>query len=119
MSKYLDQEGVQALWSKIKDRDTKRDNYFNYKDEFIPLNGQICFVDTAIDGLQIKVGDGETPWSDLPFLTASENIAGLVRMYSSTGENTDGTITQKAITDALKLKVGLSFDEENETIKIL
>jgi hypothetical protein len=40
-------------------------------------------------------------------------------MYSSTGENTDGTITQKAITDALKLKVGLSFDEENETIKIL
>jgi trans-2-enoyl-CoA reductase len=39
MSKYLDQEGVQALWSKIKDRDTKRDNYFNYKDEFIPLNG--------------------------------------------------------------------------------
>jgi hypothetical protein len=39
MSKYLDQEGVKALWNLVKDRDAKRDNHYNYEDTFIPYNG--------------------------------------------------------------------------------
>jgi hypothetical protein len=46
----------------MKDKGSKRDNYFNYEDTYVPDNGQICFVDTAKDGLQIKIGDGITPW---------------------------------------------------------
>jgi hypothetical protein len=93
MSKFLDQNGVKVLWDLIKDRDTKRDNHYNYKDDFIPNNGQICFVDTAKDGLQFKVGDGVTAWKDLSYVQASETVAGLTKLYSTTGSNVDGSMT--------------------------
>lgn len=57
--------------------------------------------------MQAKVGDGTTQWSELPYLTASETQAGLIKMYSSSGTNTDGTMTQKAITDALSEKISV------------
>jgi hypothetical protein len=112
-TKILDQNGIKTLWELVKERDSKRDNYFNYKDDFVPYNGQICFVDTARDGLQVKVGDGVTPWSELNYIIASDTTAGLLKLYQSTGSNTDGTMSQQAITSELETKFSVEVDSSD------
>ena len=36
--------------------------------------------------------------------TATDQVAGIAKLYTTTGQNTDGSMTQKSITDALALK---------------
>lgn len=43
----------------------------------------------------------------------SSTTPGLVKLYDTTGQNVDGTMTQKAITDNLSKKFELSLDEES------
>lgn len=50
------------------------------------------------------------------FTTASEVESGLVKLYATTGQNTDGTMTQKAITDELDLRYKASIDGNNELL---
>lgn len=57
----------------------------------------------------ILIGPGSLP-------VASAETAGIMKLYSSTGENIDGTMTQKAITDGLNSKVGATVEAENEII---
>lgn len=145
-----------TFYTRIKIR---RTNDYNYSPDFIPLQGELCLVDTALNGLQLKVGDGDTTFANLPYehlstespiqlgyyfdddfykdagLTipinktsdwfyvdlgtmvgyiftnghfaevkanvpaATSSIEGIMKLYSQTGYNTDGTMTQKAITD--------------------
>lgn len=161
----------------------RRDNDYNYnsiKDTFIPANGEVCLVDTALRGLRAKVGDGKTVFSKLEYTdaqlysaiesviirgyykdgdfysdsvysnkitpvstslyinitgnniygydgskyyelsgqtgTASSTNAGVMKLYGSIGQNTDGTMTQKAITDELNEKIEIQIDEESETV---
>lgn len=51
---------------------------------------------------------------DLP--VASSTSAGVVKIYGEVGQNTDGTMTQKAITDELNTKLEASFDHEEELL---
>lgn len=158
----------------------RRDNDYNYakiKDTFIPMNGEICLVDTADAGLRAVCGDGRTPFGNLEYLNdfikkgyfkenefysdsayqnilpaqmtnlyidlvfhriyyfdgtnyqiietgvdvANESMAGIMKLYQSTGYNVDGTMTQKAITNELdsisdelddKVEISLEKDEE-------
>lgn len=161
----------------------RRDNDYNYdkiKDTFIPANGEVCLVDTALRGLRAKVGDGVTKFGELEYIdtqiyseiesvvirgylkngvfyydsmhtnaivpkassiyiNASENkiysyngieyeevggqlhsasatTAGIMKLYTGMGQNTDGTMTQKAITDELNEKIEVQIDEEAEMI---
>lgn len=48
--------------------------------------------------------------------TASSTVAGIMKLYGEVGQNTDGTMTQKAITDELNEKVEIQIDEETETV---
>lgn len=50
------------------------------------------------------------------FTTASSIEPGLVKLYSTTGQNVDGTMTQKAITDELDLRYKAAIDSENELL---
>ena len=50
------------------------------------------------------------------FTTASSIEPGLVKLYATTGQNTDGTMTQKAITDELDLRYKATVDGENELL---
>ena len=50
------------------------------------------------------------------FATATANVPGIVKLYSSTGYNTDGTMTQKAITDEFDLRYKASIDSNNELL---
>lgn len=157
----------------------QRDNDYNYDkiaDTYIPASGKICLVDTARDGLRVKVGDGVTVWKDLEYADefivkgyyyegafykdekhttpisgashkiyidlierviyfydgekflstaggmnkpASENEAGAVKLYQGLGNNIDGTISQKAITEELDDKVEIQLNHEEETLIFL
>ena len=50
------------------------------------------------------------------FTTATSEEAGIVKLYSTTGQNTDGTMTQKAITDELDLRYKANIDSDNELL---
>ena len=44
--------------------------------------------------------------------TATAEIPGIMKLYETTGENTDGTMTQKAITEELDSKVEIALNIE-------
>ena len=76
--------------------------------------GRICI--DAISG-KIYTYNGvnyETQGGSLPNATA--NIAGVVKLYETLGQNTDGTMTQKAITDELNEKIEMDVVKEEEMI---
>ena len=50
--------------------------------------------------------------SDIPI--ASVDIAGVMKLYDSVGNNTDGTMNQKVITDELNQRTKLKIDKEAE-----
>lgn len=49
-------------------------------------------------------------------LTATPDTAGIVKLYKTKGQNEDGTMTQKAITDNLNKKVEASVNAEEELV---
>ena len=147
----------------------RRDEERNYRNDFLPLKGELCLVDTVDpvdhhEELKLKIGDGVTLfpnlawWGnsskgvlqgyyyndnfyedqqhtilirpnkyslyiDIPnyalyyynevnyvFLTqkvvdATGQVKGIMKLYNSSGQNTDGTITQKKITDMITMSV--------------
>lgn len=150
----------------------RRDNDYNYekvKNTFIPARGEPILVDTARNGLRIKIGDGITSYGNLNYQddlfiqgylyennfykdkehtiiingyenklyisnqiiyyydgiqyvsinetqNATETTFGVMKLYNNPGENIDGTMTQKAITDELKEKIEMRVNELDETI---
>lgn len=161
----------------------RRDNDYNYnavKDTFIPLDAEVCLVDTAKQGLCAIIGDGVSTYGELVkagyvneifargylydgifyadeehttimignanriyidlstagniyyfdganyvsisggvVAHASETVDGVMKLYPDKGQNTDGTMTQKAITNEIGKKVSAVADEETETIRFI
>lgn len=54
-----------VVWSNVA---LRRDNYFNYKADFVPQNGEICLVDTPRNGLRVVCGDGQTKFENLEYV---------------------------------------------------
>jgi len=50
--------------------------------------------------------------------TASSDVPGLMKLYNTTGQNIDGTMTQKSITDELGLRFQADIDAEDELLTI-
>lgn len=48
--------------------------------------------------------------------TASAETAGVVKLYSTTGQNIDGTMTQKSITDELNQRIKTDVDANEELL---
>lgn len=86
-------------------------------DKEITPNGNKIYIDANntndlyyYNGVEfVLIGPGSLP-------TASAGTAGIMKLYSTTGENVDGTMTQKAITDELNTKVSASVNLEDETV---
>ena len=147
----------------------RRDNEFNYPTTYVPRNGEVLLIDTPTKGLQVKVGNGTSTFTQLDYYAsdiivrgyyfedkfysdnnhenlitgsnlkiyvdistsrlyiyneeqytiintvpyASSTDAGILKLYDTTGSNTDGTMTQKAITDQLNTKISVTVEEEN------
>lgn len=58
--------------------------------------------------------DGQAYKSVTPIIGATAEIAGIMKLYQTTGQNVDGTMSQKAITDELddKVEATVNMDEE-------
>lgn len=82
--------------------------------EMVPMINKI-FIDDATR--KIYFYNGESYQNiQTTFTTASSIEPGLVKLYATTGQNTDGTMTQKAITDELDLRYKATIDGENELL---
>ena len=165
---YMGLNGL--VWSNIA---LRRDNYFNYKADFVPQNGEICLVDTARDGLRVVCGDGKTKFESLEYVdnfivkgffvddafyedksgtvpiagavhklyidmatqqmfvfdgekyvsaggkqiaNATSEIPGIMKLYDTLGQNTDGTITQRLFTDEINQKIEMDVVPEDEML---
>ena len=73
------------------------------------------YIDTATRKIYYFDGAQYIPIQET-FATATSNVPGIVKLYSSTGYNTDGTMTQKAITDEFDLRYKASIDSDNELL---
>lgn len=63
------------------------------------LAGELGFES---DTNKFKIGNGTSSWNDLSYVSVGGGGGGgSTILYSTTGQNTDGAMTQKAITDAL------------------
>lgn len=166
---YMGVNGA-VVWSNVA---LRRDNYFNYKADFVPQNGEICLVDTARDGLRVVCGDGKTKFESLEYIdnfivkgffvddvfyedkkgtmpiagavhklyidmatqqmfvfdgekyvsaggkqiaNATSEIPGIMKLYDTVGQNTDGTMTQRAITKELSEKFEMDVIPEDEML---
>ena len=165
---YMGLNGL--VWSNVA---LRRDNYFNYKADFVPQNGEICLVDTARDGLRVVCGDGKTKFESLEYIdnfivkgffvddafyedksgttpiagavhklyidmatqqmfvfdgekyvsaggkqiaNATSEIPGIMKLYDTLGQNTDGTITQRLFTDEINQKIEMDVVPEDEML---
>ena len=59
------------------------------------------------DTNKFKVGNGTSAWNELDYAGGGDLI-----LYSTTGQNTDGAMTQKAVTDALPQAVSFDLSPE-------
>lgn len=166
---YMGVNGA-VVWSNVA---LRRDNYFNYKADFIPQNGEICLVDTARDGLRVVCGDGKTKFESLEYVdnfiikgffvndafyedkngtmpipgavhklyidmvtqqmfvfdgekyvsaggkqiaNATSEAPGIMKLYDTLGQNTDGTITQRLFTDEINQKFEMDVAPEDEML---
>ena len=93
-------------------------NFYKDMNHTQPISGAIqkLYIDLTervlyfYDGEQYLTAAGGT---NKP---ASENEAGVVKLYQGTGNNIDGTMSQKAITDELDDKVEVKLNHEEETL---
>lgn len=165
---YMGLNGL--VWSNVA---LRRDNYFNYKADFVPQNGEICLVDTARDGLRVVCGDGKTKFESLEYVdnfivkgffvddafyedksgtmpiagavhklyidmatqqmfvfdgekyvsaggkqiaNATSEIPGIMKLYDTLGQNTDGAITQRLFTNEINQKFEMDVVPEDEML---
>ena len=108
---YVGQHFLQGYYNELLDNFYEDSNFTKKLDS----RSNIIYLDLISNYLfyfynnkYIKIDHG------LP--TASETIAGVLKIYNTIGQNTDGTMTQKAITDELNTKVEVSLKEDDELV---
>lgn len=89
-----------------------RDNIYSVP--YQPMQNKI-FIDDATRKIYFHNGTAYQTIQST-FSGASAVEPGLVKLYSTTGQNTDGTMTQKAITDELDLRYKANIDDDNELL---
>lgn len=86
----------------------------SYSTPIVAMINKIYIDDAA---RKIYYFDGETYKNiQSTFTTATDTTPGLVKLYSTTGQNTDGTMTQKAITDELDLRYKAFIESDDELL---
>ena len=83
----------------------------------VPMKGMInkIYIDDATRKIYYFDGTNYVNIQD-SLVTASAEIPGVVKLYGETGYNTDGTMTQKAITDELDLRYKANIDSDEELL---
>ena len=97
----------------FKDGEFYKDNTFTNK---IPAKTIAVYIDLATSQLFHFNGNNFEEIGKIA--TATAKIPGIMKLYDTTGVNTDGTMTQKAITDELNTKVELTLSKDDEELVI-
>lgn len=87
--------------------DDLTNKFYTDRNLTIEVEGKENIIYLDIETTQLYFWTGELfkkIETNLP--TASETILGVLKLYNSTGQNTDGTMTQKAITEGLGTLTG-------------
>ena len=116
---YIGESFQQAYWDNvsksfyydkqlIREITNKKENII-----YLDINTSQIYYYTGYEFKQIELG--------LP--TASETVLGILKLYDSTGDNIDGTMTQRAITkelgdinEELDTKIELRLKEDEELV---
>ena len=107
---YIGESFQQAYWDHITET-----FYYDKKltQEITNKKENVLYLD--IDSSQLYYYTGfEFKLIEMNLPTASETVLGVLKLYDSTGDNIDGTMTQRAITEELDTKVELSLKEDEE-----
>ena len=87
-----------------------------HKIKYVPYEYKIYI---NIDTSSIYVWNGEnyiSAESNVPY--GSDTVPGIIKLYQSTGNNTDGSISQKTATEELNKRFKVTANEEEETISL-
>lgn len=114
---YLDDVTMHMINSMIVKGYYYQDQFYSDPERAIlldPMVGRIYIEATSgklyiFDGVRYGTFQASVP-------TATSDTAGIMKLYSQTGDNTDGTMTQKAITDELNDKIEMGVIEDEEMI---
>lgn len=116
---YIGESFQQGYWDHVTGA-----FYYDKKltQEIVNKRENVLYLD--IDSSQIYYYTGsQFKQIELGLPTASETVLGVLKLYNNTGDNTDGTMTQKAITneleninDELDTKVEVSLKEDEELV---
>ena len=68
---------------------------------------------TATKAIIVAIKNGK---AEISAKQATDKQSGVMKLYTASGENEDGTMTQKAITDELDDKFEISLNLSEETI---
>ena len=94
-----------------------QNNFYQDAMHSVLMNGMInkIYIDDAARKLYFFDG---TQYNTITndFVTATADTPGVVRLYGTTGQNVDGTMTQKAITNELELRYKAEIDSDNELL---
>ena len=95
----------------------KENNFYRDYDctELITASKIKIYIDLENSGLYFYTGE-EYKVVEAKIPTATETRPGAVKLYTTVGQNVDGTMTQKAITDELEDKVEITLKEEDELV---
>ena len=85
----------------------------NHTETYSNLNNRL-YIDISTNVLYYYTGTHFQSFEGGAIPTASEEIPGIMKLYHTIGQNIDGTMSQKAISDELddKVEVALNIDEE-------
>ena len=109
---YIGESFQQAYWDHITET-----FYYDKKltQEITNKKENVLYLDIDSSQLYYYTGFGfKLIEMNLP--AASETVLGVLKLYNSTGDNIDGTMTQRAITEELDTKVELSLKEDEELV---
>ena len=85
-------------------------------EELLEGKASRLYIDTASSKLYTYNGSNYEPLkAHLP--TANAEVAGVVKLYDTVGQNTDGTMTQRAITDELDDKIEMLVHKDQEMLE--
>ena len=109
---YIGESFQQGYWDYITEKFYKDKNLTQ---EIVDKRENVLYLD--IDSSQLYYYTGsQFKLIELNLPTASETVLGVLKLYDSVGDNIDGTMTQRAITEELDTKVELSLKEDEELV---
>jgi hypothetical protein len=114
---YIDDYVLKSIDSVIIKGYLYQENFYADASHEVLLEGIVgrIYIDAVSSKLYTYTGvKYEAQKTSLPNATAE--IAGVMKLYDTVGTNTDGTMTQKAITEELDEKVEMLVDKADEML---